>query len=612
MVEQARIANHITRVILRGGDNDNAPMNRAIAHLGFLSPADFMICTKDDLNSVGSIPITRAQKNRIMHLRNFWVAQPVESRDWMRVTPEMYESWLANPVATPSRAFNDKRHFEEATPGSKANPSSRAALLSLVEIMEETKFTVVWCGGVGNLQSRIQDSQVSTQDFSALLRKRLGISMEEIAGGGLDELNFLNLRTESETAFQQVHLRDNFFNVESAKALDLSNATANGPFFKPATKVDGDHSVSAKAGNPDGTSVVAPMDLEIKSDSVDSDKLAKIDYEVLKQAVERVSMRMRNQGFLKMAFAFAVTGRSAWFLFVQRAEPLDKPTLWADRVPHRDVGNMWISITQLAGHRPGFFLSDDGAAICNAMNKIGVTTWCCRVKALAQSQSIVYGVTVPKVYKSGGTPLIGIDVEPSSITYAVKIIRDGATFKTESEALQKIAAEAGLNSNFYALGCVPRNGEATRFSTISEWETGIRYKPTGRFWWDRFDTVEREGGAIIMRRGIVTASRCFRADDALPKQVCSDLVNSLQLAHSAGILQCDLRRRNFVQLSDSWQVIDYSLSAEVNSQANYKLEAGAQAEYAGNNVKALYKKKAPIQWTKVDDYQMLIANIMSS
>ena len=102
---------------------------------------------------------------------------------------------------------------------------------------------------------------MSTQDFSALLHKRLGIAMEEIAGGGLDDLNFLNLRTESVTVFQQVHLRDNFFNVESAKALDLSNATANGPFFKPATKVDGDYSVSAKAGNPDGTSVVAPMDL---------------------------------------------------------------------------------------------------------------------------------------------------------------------------------------------------------------------------------------------------------------------------------------------------------------------------------------------------------------
>ena len=62
-----------------------------------------MIGMKDDLNSVGSIPITRAQKHRIMHLCNFWAAQPVESCDWMRVTPEMYESWFTKPVVTPSQ-----------------------------------------------------------------------------------------------------------------------------------------------------------------------------------------------------------------------------------------------------------------------------------------------------------------------------------------------------------------------------------------------------------------------------------------------------------------------------------------------------------------------------
>ena len=81
--EQAHIANHITQVILRGGDDDNTPVNHAIACLGFMSPTDFMICMKDDLNSVGSIPIMRAQKNQIMHLCNFWAAQPVEARDWM-------------------------------------------------------------------------------------------------------------------------------------------------------------------------------------------------------------------------------------------------------------------------------------------------------------------------------------------------------------------------------------------------------------------------------------------------------------------------------------------------------------------------------------------------
>ena len=440
------------------------------------------------------------------------------------------------------------------------------------------------------------------------------MSMEEVSDSGLEKLDILNLRTESETSFQQGHLRDNFFNVDCAKALDLSGATTDGPFFKPATIVDGGFNVSPKSGRPNGTSTVAPMDLEVKSDLVDSNTVAKIDYELLKQAVERVSMRMHNQGFLKLALAFAVTGRSAWFLLVRRTDPAGaSPTLWLDRVSHNDVGSIWMRITHLAEQEPGFFLSDDGAALCTAISKIGVTPWCCRVKAFARSQSIVYGVTVPQEYTSLGKKLVGVEVTPSAITYAVKIIHDDDTFKTESAALRKIADAAGPNSGFYALGCVSRDGEATRFQSINKWETGLRYTQTGNFWWDRsYETVGNEtGGAIIMRKGVETAKRRFGAKEALPQNVCSDIVDSLQLAHSVGVLHCDLRRSNFVCFDDgTWQLIDYSLSADVDSRVPYSMEAGAQADSAGNRVKGLYKEASPFCWTKDDDYQMLIANII--
>ena len=45
MVDQARLASHITRVVLGGGDDNDSSMNRAITQLGFLSPGDFMVCT---------------------------------------------------------------------------------------------------------------------------------------------------------------------------------------------------------------------------------------------------------------------------------------------------------------------------------------------------------------------------------------------------------------------------------------------------------------------------------------------------------------------------------------------------------------------------------------
>ena len=98
IMDRARLANHITRVVLGGGDDDDSPMNRAISQLGFLSPGDFMVCTREDLNSLGSTVLSRAQKNRIMMLRQFWASQPVETRRWDAITQEMYEVWLESPI----------------------------------------------------------------------------------------------------------------------------------------------------------------------------------------------------------------------------------------------------------------------------------------------------------------------------------------------------------------------------------------------------------------------------------------------------------------------------------------------------------------------------------
>lgn len=132
-----------------------------------------------------------------------------------------------------------------------------------------------------------------------------------------------------------------------------------------------------------------------------------------------------------------------------------------------------------------FFFSEDGVEICAAIHKIGLTPYCCRVKALAKSQSVVYGVTVPREYQQStdGTRFVGVAVESKDITYAIKIIRDNDTYQTESNALQKIAAKTGSDSGFYALGCVPNgDGKATRFETLREWDTGVQLKITGQFW----------------------------------------------------------------------------------------------------------------------------------
>ena len=99
---------------------------------------------------------------------------------------------------------------------------------------------------------------------------------------------------------------------------------------------------------------------------------------------------------------------------------------------------------------------------------------------------------------------------------------------------------------------------------MEQWETGVTFEPKTNFWWYAHFEVEG-GGAIFLRKGTSTAKIEFGPENALSKSVRSDLVDSIQLAHSAGVLQCDLRRNNFVKFGDSWQVIDYSLSAQLNS-----------------------------------------------
>jgi hypothetical protein len=202
--------------------------------------------------------------------------------------------------------------------------------------------------------------------------------------------------------------------------------------------------VSANTARPDGTSTVMPMDIEIKTDQSKTDELATINYEVLMQAVERINMRMYIQGYLKMAFAFAVSSQSAWYLVVERSEPLKKPKMWIDRIAHSDVNKLWMYLTKIAEQQPNFFFSDDGVKICSSLQKLGIVPYGCQVRALAELQSVVYGITVPHEYIPGnGNTFVGVAIGGKDTTYAMKIISNDEIYETKSKALQKIATKAG-------------------------------------------------------------------------------------------------------------------------------------------------------------------------
>ena len=526
---------------------------------------------------------------------------------------------------------------KETTPGSQANPS-RAALENLVHQIEETKYPVQCCGvevaGGVSLTNLLRGASAITSEKGLILlslgdsiigveegtlqdatnatkKQKTAVAAEE--SSAMDEVDFLILQQQKEETFQKGHFTEYFCNVEELKAMDLSDASIV-PFFKPATMlVPSGQVVSLLSGKPDGTSKVAPMDIELKSDEIVSDDLAKVDWEVLSQAVERVTMKMRNQGYLSKAFSFAVSNRSAWYLWTSRQdlEGAGTPTLHLHRVTHGLVRKIWLYITQKASQEPGFFLSKDGAAICTCLSKIGLTPGACHVKLLSFSQSFVYGVTVPRYYEvsRGRTAAneLGVNVSLGRITYAIKVIRSTLSYNRESEALRDIARGAG--SEFYALGCAPCGaGPVQVFLHKALDDVGEVLPYDGDFGWWNTIVAPVDGGVILMKHGDTTAKDAFAEDAALPLDVKKDLLNSLRHAHSAKVLHCDLRRENFVRFGGSWQVIDYGESVREGSTENYDLTAGWQADRAGPRVRMMFLTKAEFQWHVADDYEMLINN----
>jgi hypothetical protein len=91
------------------------------------------------------------------------------------------------------------------------------------------------------------------------------------------------------------------------------------------------------------------MDIELKSDATQSERLVKVDWVVLRQAVERITVRMHLIGYLSLTFyvplsltlAFAVSNRSAWCLVAKRG-PRNHVVLRVRRIAHASVTRLWM------------------------------------------------------------------------------------------------------------------------------------------------------------------------------------------------------------------------------------------------------------------------------
>ena len=117
------------------------------------------------------------------------------------------------------------------------------------------------------------------------------------------------------------------------------------------------------------------------------------------------------------------------------------------------------------------------------------------------------------------------------------------------------------------------------------------------------DGTGEQGGAILMKYGY--AKREEGDHSAVWLGVCK----SLQFAHKANVLHCDIRRSNVLYFKGiSWRLVDFGLSCLADDLERYDLEAesGAQAEGVGPRVKVCLEKGQPFNWTFDVDYEMLV------
>ena len=186
---------------------------------------------------------------------------------------------------------------------------------------------------------------------------------------------------------------------------------------------------------------------------------------------------------------------------------------------------------------------------------------------------------------------------------------------THLQAIKKKWEESRISRPFYYLGdshngwdsmCKPGVSFPTRLSedVVYDW-----------FEFLQDDTDDDDPRIIVMLPAIRPSMKSELGGEA----VFSQLLSSLTVAHSAGVLHCDVRSSNCLEFAEGgWQVIDYDLSVSADEGECKLYRESDQFKCAGEDVKAkyelvvtsrhpdgIYEREISIDWTVHDDVCML-------
>jgi hypothetical protein len=421
-------------------------------------------------------------------------------------------------------------------------------------------------------------SDTVTSDISTALESLPTISTDvlcnimEIQSDCPQNVNFYmdDLRSTSEPDFQnkyvtplaaaESHICDTHKSNEIAKALCVSPAYEGKVFFR---------------SKPDLLSALLPMVVEIKSRVAKSAPTAAagtpsasmrnlnlesepsrgcitlVECDLFQQCVGRILEQAQFRAYLSKFVVLASTGHTSWcFFYTQSVEKCSfEKQLRVLRISNSDVNIVWNGMTAAVENRgDAFFLTKHGRVLANTVQSLFPTLdiHSIRVNVASTSQSVVYYVTAPFSLLDG--------VHITEKRYALKIVADVTSFRREILALNRVKAvweERGPNQTFYYL----MNSDEHLFCVSS---------PKKIYSW----FVSREAAASEMKYGVIVMLPAYRTPltttEDVDGRIFAKLLESLSVAHKAGVLHCDLSPRNCLRFpGDCWQVVDYGLSCEI-------------------------------------------------
>jgi hypothetical protein len=460
------------------------------------------------------------------------------------------------------------------------------------------------------------------------------------------------LRANSEDPCQTL-LRDN---IDLLHAVDTSLVHAN--MFYLSHKVGGTNNVYSLSGKMDLVSKLCPMFLEIKhSGPGASTGMIATDFDVIKQAAERVFVLRSTNALLGEAVVIACTARSSWLFHFERNVLCDRgngfETLTVTRIPHEEIFKVWVTYTALTMRRPDWFWTEDSVKVLEGIRCFN-NPFVCVSQLISSANHRVYGVSFPRLYEgehlnTHKESIVGATA--ASFDICIKIINDDEEYAREAAATRAIAhAFKTANKEHHLITCIPTSGrepqtdhddgevtdgEATdgevaellsnvRISELCKNERQVAIDDTKKFdagvcddsrvckqhthdcrWLNAAAMVpiNKPGGIIVMKYGGPA-----KVDGSNRQKWVADVFDDLEVIHKAGYFHCDVRTSNVRVFQNKFRLIDFDLS--VNKQnPRVKFVPGWQFRCRPESLRHCQVGDT-VTWSERLDYEMVLNTVI--